>query len=76
MTTFFNYLIRELEQEDPLFRDSVIIQLDNAAWHTNSVLKNRLAKMKLSVIYSGPYSYTTAPIEMLFAALKLSDLNP
>ena len=27
-------------------------------------------------MYSGPYSYSTAPIELVFAALKLGDLNP
>ena len=32
--------------------------------------------MKLPVIYSGPYSYSTAPIELVFGALKLGDLNP
>ena len=27
-------------------------------------------------MYSAPYSYATAPIESVFAALKLGDLNP
>ena len=35
-----------------------------------------MAKMELPIIYSGPYSYSTAPIESVFAALKLGDLNP
>ena len=32
--------------------------------------------MNLPVIYTGPYSYSAAPDEMVFAALKLGDLNP
>ena len=27
-------------------------------------------------MYTGPYSYSAAPVEMVFAALKLGDLNP
>ena len=76
MTTFIRYLVRELERDDPLWATKSTIVLDNAAWHTNPVMKERLAKMQLPIIYSGPYSYTTAPIELVFAALKLGDLNP
>ena len=50
--------------------------LDNAAWHTSGLMKKRLAKLGVPVIYSGPYSYSAAPVELVFAALKLGDLNP
>ena len=39
-------------------------------------MKERLARLQLPLIYSGPYSYSSAPIELMFAALKLGDLNP
>ena len=32
--------------------------------------------MGLPIIYSGPYCYASAPIELMFAALKLGELNP
>ena len=32
--------------------------------------------MELPLIYSGPYSYSSAPIESVLAALKLGELNP
>ena len=32
--------------------------------------------MRLNTIFSGPYSYSTAPAELVFSALKLGDLNP
>ena len=76
MTTFLRYLIRQLDLETPGLQEDSTVLLDNAAWHVTPVIKERLAKMELPVIYSGPYSYSTAPIESVFAALKLGDLNP
>ena len=32
--------------------------------------------MELPICYSAPYCYSTAPIELLFAALKFGELNP
>ena len=32
--------------------------------------------MQLRVNWSAPYSYSTAPIELLFSGLKFQDLNP
>ena len=76
MVMFLRYLVRQLERDDPLWADKTTILLDNAAWHRNPVIKERLAKMQLPIMYSGPYSYSTAPIELLFSALKLGELNP
>ena len=42
----------------------------------DAVMKKRLARLALPIIYSGPYSYSSAPVELLFAALKLGELNP
>ena len=76
MTTFLRYLIQQLDLETPGWQEDSTVLLDNAAWHVNPLMKERLAKMELPIIYSGPYSYSTAPIESVFAALKLGDLNP
>ena len=35
-----------------------------------------MARLYLPVMYSGPYAYGAAPIEKVFAAIKLGDLNP
>ena len=40
------------------------------------MIKERLAKMNLPIIYTAPYCYSGAPVELVFAALKLGDLNP
>ena len=76
MTLFLRYLERQLDLETPERQENSTILLDNAAWHTNPLMKARLARMKLPIIYSGPYSYTSAPVESVFAALKLGNLNP
>ena len=76
MTTFLRYLVRQLDRETPGWQETSTILLDNAAWHSNSLMKQRLARMDLPVIYSGPYCYSSAAIELVFAALKLGELNP
>lgn len=76
MTTFLRYLARQLDLEDQGWEVDSLILLDNAKWHSNDVMKSRLARMELPVMYSAPYSYTTAPVESAFAALKLGELNP
>ena len=76
MTLFLRNMIRQLDREDPQWQDTTIILLDNAAWHSSEVMKRRLATMNLPIMYSGPYSYSTAPAESVFAALKFGELNP
>ena len=45
MTLFLRYLERQLDLETPGWQENSKILLDNAAWHTNPVMKARLAKM-------------------------------
>ena len=37
-------------------------------------MKQRLARLQLPIMYSGPYSYAAAPIESVFAAIKFGDI--
>jgi transposase len=53
-----------------------VILLDNAPYHTSEGTVNLLGDLNIPVIYTGPYSYDAAPIELLFAALKMDDINP
>ena len=50
--------------------------LDGARYHTGSQVRVYLRKLEVQVIWSGPYSYSTAPIEMVFASLKFGEINP
>ena len=49
--------------------------LDNAPYHTSEKTRTVTKALKMRVIYSGPYSYSAAPIELLFAGLKFGELN-
>ena len=65
-----------MDLESPGWQDETTILLDNASWHNKPLMKKRLAKMGLSIMYSGPYCYSSAPLELVFAALKFGYLNP
>ena len=72
---FLTYLVKQLDIERPSWRDDTILLLDGARYHTGSQVREYMRKLELEVIWSGPYSYSTAPIETLFAALKFGELN-
>ena len=54
----------------------MVFLLDGAKYHTGSEVRQYMRKLKLDVMWSAPYSYDSAPIETVFAHLKLGDLNP
>jgi len=76
MMLFMRHLIERLDQETADWRENTIFLFDGAKYHTGEEMKEYFKKMQLQVIYSGPYSYTSAPIELLFGALKRGELNP
>jgi len=76
MMVFLEYLVEQLDLTRPSWRDDTVLLLDGARYHTGSAVREYLRKLELDVIWSGPYSYSTAPIEMVFGALKFSELNP
>ena len=49
--------------------------LNGAQYHTEEEIREFLHKMQLRVIWSAPYSFSTAPIEKCFAGLKQKELN-
>jgi len=76
MMLFQRHLIERLDQESADWRDNTIFLFDGAKYHTSEEMKEYFKKMDIKVIYSGPYSYTSAPIELMFGALKRGELNP
>ena len=66
----------KLDQENQNWRDNTVILLDNAPYHVSDGTVNLFAGLDIPVIYTGPYSYDAAPIELLFAAFKSEDINP
>ena len=73
---FVRYLVRQLDLDSPGWEDESIILLDNATYHRGEEIKNYFQKMQIPIMYSAPYSFSTAPIETLFANLKLGEINP
>ena len=76
MLIFLIHLVNQLDLERPSWRDDTILLLDGAKYHTGSIVREYMRKLDLQMIWSGPYSYSTAPIETVFAALKFNELNP
>ena len=75
MMVFLAYLVQRLDQETPGWRGNTWILLDGARYHTGEEIREFLHKMQLRVIWSAPYSFSTAPIEKCFAGLKQKELN-
>ena len=73
---FLRHLVAKLDQDSPGWEANSYIAMDNAAWHSGQDIRSYMRKMELPFLYSGPYSYSAAAIETLFAHLKLGELNP
>ena len=52
-----------------------MILLDGARYHTGSKVREYIRKLQIDVMWSGPYSYDAAPCELVFANLKLGEIN-
>ena len=66
----------ELKKEDPHYYDNTVILIDGAAYHVD---RRSIAFMKSigwNVLISAPYSYAAAAIELFFAQVKSTDMNP
>ena len=76
MALFLQSLTKVLDNETPGWQEDTVIQWDNAKYHSSEETRAVIMSLGLKVIFSGPYSYSAAPAETLFAGLKLGDLNP
>ena len=73
---FLKHLIEQLDDELGEWRSNTAFLLDGARYHTSEESRIEMAKMGLRIIYTAGYSYTSSPIERLFAAMKRGELNP
>ena len=72
---FLQHLVTALDKDTPGWQQNSLILLDNASYHSGEQISTYLRKTQLPVMYSAPYCYDAAPIELLFAHLKLGELN-
>ena len=74
ISLFLAHLARMLDAEQPGWRDQAILLLDGARYHVSAETRSVIRKLQLPCMFSGPYSFSTAPIELLFAGLKTGEL--
>lgn len=73
---FLQHLVKKLDAEQPAWRRSTVLLLDNASYHTSGSTQKVLKDLQIPCLYTGPNSYLACPIELLFASLKADDINP
>ena len=76
MSLFLYYLTKTLDRETPGWQEDTVFLWDNASYHSSDETRTAVKCLGLKLIYSGPYSYSAAPIELLFGSLKIGEINP
>ena len=51
-------------------RTKMVYQEDLAPWHTSNIVKDKIVKLKLNVLYWTPKSLDLVPIETLWLILE------
>lgn len=77
--TFLLFMIKlceHLHTIDKKWRRQTVILLDNAAYHRATQMRSQLHKMRVPLMYLGPYQFKMAPAEVFFSFIKGHDLNP
>ena len=65
-----------MDRERVGWRANTVLLLDNASYHNAKETIELMKQLNIPVMFSGPHSYSTSPIELVFAALKSRNLNP
>ena len=73
---FVSKLAAKLNVARPGWKKDTVILIDNAPYHSGQLTRAYFAALGIRTMYSAPYSYSGAPVERYFAALKSTNLNP
>ena len=73
---FIQKLSIKLTLERPNWKEDTVIMMDNASYHGSQKTRDYFAHNGIRTSYTAPYSYGGSPIELWFAALKSTNLNP
>ena len=76
MCLFLRGLATKLNQEGRNWRSNTLIYMDGAPYHDALETIREAKALNLPLALMGPYSYDTAPCELLFAEFKKADINP
>ena len=75
MRIFFHALVKKLDAEDRHWHRNTIIMADNASYHTCPATLNVFEELGITILFTGPHSYSASPVELMFAAFKRRDIN-
>ena len=76
MVSFLSRLAIVLDAEDRNWRRDTIWLLDGARYHTSKETRQILYNLGVNYIFSAPYSYDAAPVELYFSYFKQKQINP
>lgn len=75
---FWYYLLKlcnRLNLQDRNWRLKTVIVLDNAPYHRSRWMMENYTRLKLPIMFLGPYQFSMAPMELVFSYIKQHDLN-
>ena len=63
-------LSNALDKDQPDWRETSIILMDNASYNRDALTEEHIKKLKMPIIFTGKYSYDGCPVELFFAYFK------
>ena len=75
MAMYLKTLVRILDAENKHWRKHTIILHDGSRYCQSEIMLKTIKQLRLPFMLSGPHSYNTAPVEMLFGGIKTGNLN-
>ena len=69
-------LLNKLYDEDPNYRERVVLQIDGASYHKTPMIRTFLSHSGVDFILNAGYSYSASCCEYFFGAFKKVALNP
>lgn len=75
---FWYFLLKlciHLNTKDQNWRLKTLIVLDNAAYHRSRQMMDNYRRLKIPIMFLGPYQFSLAPMELMFSYIKQFDIN-
>ena len=76
MELFYGRLVELLDKENPRWRVTTVIMMDNAPYHSSADMMSFYKRHQIPILFTGPHSYSASPVELFFAHFKKEDINP
>lgn len=68
-------LCKHFDKIDPSWRDSTIVMMDNAAYHRTAERLGHFERLRIPIMFLGPYHYKMSPVELYFNYIKGFNLH-